>query len=57
MDSQRIDSMKWPPTILEEEVTDPAAIARCQAQCARHRRNSDWLQANWNQLLPQETTL
>lgn len=45
----------WPPepTFVIEEVTDPAEIARSQAQNERHRRNSDWLQAHWPDLLPQ----
>jgi hypothetical protein len=36
-----------------EEVNDPAAIARSQAQNERGKRNSDWLQAHWQALLPQ----
>jgi hypothetical protein len=36
-----------------EEVTDPAEIARCRAQHERGKRNSDWLQAHWPDLLPQ----
>jgi hypothetical protein len=36
-----------------EEVTDPAEIARCLAQHEKGKRNSDWLQAHWSDLLPQ----
>ena len=36
-----------------EEVTDPDEIARARAQDERHRRNSDWLQAHWPDVLPQ----
>ncbi len=36
-----------------EEVTDPQEISRAQAQDERHRRNSDWLQAHWADVLPQ----
>ena len=41
------------PQFVIEEVTDPAEIARCRAQDERHKRNSDWLQAHWADLLPQ----
>ena len=43
--------MSLPPTILEE-VSDPAVLVGSQAQLGRFRRNSDWLQAHWKQLLP-----
>jgi hypothetical protein len=36
-----------------EEVSDPDEIRRSQAQDARHRRNSVWLQAHWEDILPQ----
>jgi hypothetical protein len=36
-----------------EEVTEPNQIRRAQAQDARHRRNSEWLQAHWADVLPQ----
>jgi len=39
--------------IIMEEVTDPAVIARARAQYERAKRNSDWLQAHWPDLLPQ----
>ncbi len=39
--------------IIMEEVTDPAVIARARAQDERFKRNSDWLQAHWADLLPQ----
>jgi hypothetical protein len=35
-----------------EEVTDPTEIARCRVQDERARRNSDWLQAHWGDVLP-----
>jgi hypothetical protein len=38
---------------LGEEVTDPVEIARFRAQHAQYKRNSDWLQAHWPELLPQ----
>jgi hypothetical protein len=41
------------PQLTLQEVTDPAEIARCRAQDARAKRNSDWLQAHWTELLPQ----
>jgi hypothetical protein len=34
-------------------VDDPAVIARARAQHERAKRNSDWLQAHWPDLLPQ----
>jgi hypothetical protein len=40
------------PKFLIEEVDDPDEIARAKAQFARHRLNSDWLQAHWPELLP-----
>jgi hypothetical protein len=36
-----------------EEVTDPVEIARFRAQDERFRRNSDWLAAHWDDVLPQ----
>lgn len=41
------------PRFIIQEVTDPDEIARAQAQDERARRNSDWLQAHWPDLLPQ----
>lgn len=41
-----------PTPLVIEEVTDPAEIARSRAQDERGRRNSDWLQAHWADLLP-----
>jgi hypothetical protein len=41
------------PKFVIEEVTDPAAIARSQAQIEHFHRNSEWLQAHWGDLLPQ----
>jgi hypothetical protein len=36
-----------------EEVTDPAEVARSKTQHEHHKRNTDWLQAHWGDLLPQ----
>ena len=41
------------PVFQIEEVNDPVEVARCKAQDERARRNSDWLQAHWADLLPQ----
>jgi hypothetical protein len=41
------------PQFTIEEVTDPAEIARSKLQHDRHKRNTDWLQAHWADLLPQ----
>src|SRR5437667_1205244 len=41
------------PTCVIEEVFDPNIVACAQAQDARHRRNSEWLQAHWADVLPQ----
>src|SRR5271165_7088349 len=41
------------PVFQIEEVNDPVEVARCKAQDERGRRNSDWLQAHWADLLPQ----
>jgi hypothetical protein len=40
------------PLILEE-VNDPVAAARSRALLERFRRNTDWLQSHWNDVLPQ----
>jgi hypothetical protein len=40
------------PLILEE-VKDPAEAARCRAQLERARRNLEWLETHWNDVLPQ----
>jgi hypothetical protein len=42
-----------PPQFIIEEVTDPAEIARHRAQAEQAKRNSDWLQAHWADVLPQ----
>ena len=39
-------------TLILEEITDPAELARAQAQDERHRRNQEWLAAHWSSLLP-----
>ena len=41
------------PACIIEEVRDPNAVARAYAQDARHRRNSEWLQTHWRDVLPQ----
>jgi hypothetical protein len=39
------------PQFVIEEVTDPDEVARYREQDERARRNSDWLQANWPELV------
>jgi len=41
------------PAFIIEEVSEPDEIARALAQDERHRRNSEWLQAHWAEVLPQ----
>jgi hypothetical protein len=41
------------PQFIIEEVTDPNEIARALAQDERHRRNNEWLEAHWADVLPQ----
>jgi hypothetical protein len=41
------------PQFIIEEVTDPAEIARSRARDERHKRNNDWLQAHWPDVLRQ----
>ena len=41
------------PRMVVEEVTDRDEIARAHAQHEQAGRNSDWLQAHWNDVLPQ----
>lgn len=43
----------WDPKIVIEEVTDPVEIARHREVAEAFARNSNWLQANWKNLLPQ----
>ena len=43
--------MSRPPFTIEE-VTDPGEIARFRAQDKRARRNSEWLQAHWAEIVP-----
>jgi hypothetical protein len=38
--------------LILEEVTDPAEAARCRAQLARARRNLEWLEGHWADVLP-----
>jgi hypothetical protein len=44
--------MNWPPLIIEE-IDSPEVIARSQLQHERFRRNSEWLERHWGDLLPQ----
>jgi hypothetical protein len=39
--------------LILEEVNDPAEAARCRAQLERFRRNSEWLESHWSDVLPQ----
>jgi hypothetical protein len=41
------------PALSIEEISNPHDIARACAQDERHRRNSDWLQTHWAEVLPQ----
>jgi hypothetical protein len=41
------------PKFIIEEVTDPVEVARFREQDTAHKRNSDWLQAHWADVLPQ----
>lgn len=41
------------PEVVIEEITDPNEIARFRRQNERHRRNIEWLEAHWGDLLPQ----
>ena len=41
------------PACSIEEVSELHEIARRRAQDERHRRNSEWLQAHWAEVLPQ----
>lgn len=41
------------PVFVIEEVTDPVECARAREQHERFKRNTDWLQANWDKVLPQ----
>ena len=41
------------PRFIIEEVTDPEEIARHRDVAERAKRNRDWLQAHWPDLLPQ----
>lgn len=36
-----------------EEVTDPNEIARTKEQDDRHRKNSEWLESHWDDVLPE----
>jgi hypothetical protein len=41
------------PKLVIEEVNDPVENARARAQFERAKRNGDWLQAHWADVLPQ----
>src|SRR5439155_7556044 len=47
------DSTMDEPRFVIEEVTDPAEIARAREQDERSRRNLEWLQSHWADVLPQ----
>ena len=40
------------PQVVVDTFDDPAERARSEAQFERFRRNSDWLQQHWSDLLP-----
>jgi hypothetical protein len=40
-------------TVIVEDVTDPQEIERVRVLDERHRRNNDWLQHHWADVLPQ----
>jgi hypothetical protein len=42
-----------PPPPVMEEITDPEYNARATAEMEKYKRNSDWLQAHWADVLPQ----
>src|SRR5437868_11435541 len=39
--------------LILEEINDPAEAARCQARFVSFRRNMEWLESHWSDLLPQ----
>jgi hypothetical protein len=41
------------PKFIIEEVTDPVEVVRFRADMERFRRDLDWLQKHWAELLPQ----
>ena len=41
------------PKLIIEEVIDPAEVARVHAVQEQGKRNGDWLQAHWADVLPQ----
>jgi hypothetical protein len=41
------------PRLVITEVTDPEEVARSLAVDAQFRRNSEWLQSHWADVLPQ----
>ncbi len=43
----------WNPNIIIEEVNDPVEISRHREIAEAFERNSNWLQANWQNLMPQ----
>ncbi|HEV3343093.1 MAG TPA: hypothetical protein VG125_22160 [Pirellulales bacterium] len=42
-----------PAPVTVEEITDPVEIAQIHAQHEQAQRNADWLEAHWDDLLPQ----
>ncbi len=41
------------PEFIIEECNDPSVIAKMKASNERGRRNDEWLQAHWGDLMPQ----
>lgn len=41
-----------PEPLVLEEVTDPVEIARMHAALDQAKRNADWLETHWDDLLP-----
>jgi hypothetical protein len=41
------------PSLTLKEITDPAECDRVRTAIEAHRRNADWLQGQWPNLLPQ----
>ena len=39
--------------LILEKVNDPAAAERCRSLLEAFRRNSEWLESHWQDLLPQ----
>src|SRR5580704_16659692 len=44
--------LKQKPVMIEEESSRPAEAERTRLRFEQAKRNSDWLQAHWNDILP-----